>query len=71
MIALINLLKRKDIIEKFKCVSSCEQGYNLFKENGYEGSFEEFLDSLSHIFSCVCSCEDMFGNTEQLYNFKK
>lgn len=71
METLINLLKQKDVIEKFRCVSSCEQGYKLLKQQGYEGSFEEFLDSLSYVFSCVCSCADIFGNSEQLYDLKK
>lgn len=71
METLIDLLKQKDVIEKFRCVSSCEQGYNLLKQQGYDGSFEDFLDSLSHIFSCVCSCQDMFENSEKLYDLKK
>lgn len=71
MDTLISLLQRKDIIEKFKSVSSCEQGYLLLKQQGYKGSFEEFLDSLSYVFSCVCSCEDIFGSADQLYNLKK
>ena len=68
---LINLLKRKDVIENFRSVSSCEQGYQIIKQYGYEGSFEDFLDSLSYVLSCVCSCADLFGNSDQLYDFKK